>query len=179
MREMIAHISVRRRPGMPTCGLVQAGSRVITCALGKTGPTVFKREGDGATPAQASLRPLWGYWRADRGAQPVSALPLVAVHARDGWCDAPAHPAYNGPVRLPFAASHEAMMRADCLYDICVVLDWNMRPRGRARHRGSAIFLHMAKPNYSPTLGCIALARRDLEWLVARIDARTRIVVAR
>lgn len=152
---------------------------MLPCALGRSGPSVIKREGDGATPAQSVLRPLWAYWRADRGQRPSAVLPLSPIKPDDGWCDAPGHPAYNGPVRLPFSTSHEVMMRNDCLYDICVVLDWNMAPRGRARHYGSAIFLHLAKPGYPPTAGCIALARRDLEWLIARIDRHTRFVVHR
>lgn len=176
---MLQTIEVRRKPGEAMRGVLIADGRALPCALGRAGPTVFKREGDGATPAHAAMRPLWGYWRSDRGVRPRSVLPLQPIGPDDGWCDAPEHSSYNGPVRLPFAESHEVMRRADCLYDICIVLDWNMAPRGRARHRGSAIFLHMAKPGYPPTAGCIALGRRDLEWLVARIDRRTSIIVAR
>jgi len=102
---------------------------------------------------------------------------MIPTRADDGWCDAPTHPAYNRPVRLPFAASHETMWRTDALYDICIVLDWNMEP-GRARDRGSAIFAHLAKDGYRPTEGCIALARRDMVWLLARIDRRTQIAVS-
>lgn len=170
---------VRRRPGTKNLGLFLAGGRVLACALGRSGPGALKREGDGVTPAQTVMRPLWGYWRPDRGHRPVSGLPFVPISGDDGWCDAPAHPAYNSPITLPFDASHEKMRRDDCLYDICIVLDWNMAPRGRSRYRGSAIFLHMAKPGYPPTEGCIALARHDLQWLVARIDRRTRIIVKR
>ena len=176
---MLDVVIVRRKPGNAHRGLVAAGGRVLPCALGRSGPGAFKRAGDGATPAQTIMRPLWGYWRADRVHRPVSALPLFAISHDDGWCDAPAHPAYNSPIKLPFDASHERMLRDDCLYDVCIVLDWNMAPRGRARHRGSAIFLHMAKPGYPPTAGCVALARGDLEWLVARLDRRTRFIVKR
>jgi L,D-peptidoglycan transpeptidase YkuD (ErfK/YbiS/YcfS/YnhG family) len=176
---MLTTIEVRRKPGETARGVLIADGRTLPCALGRSGPSVFKREGDGATPAHAVMRPLWGLFRADRGLRPASKLALAPIAADQGWCDAPEHPSYNAPVRLPFAASHEVMRRADCLYDICIVLDWNMAPRGRARHRGSAILLHMAKPGFPPTAGCIALRRRDLEWLVARIDRNTRIVVAR
>ena len=176
---MLDCVTVRRKPGWRQKGLLLAGARVLPCALGRGGPGIVKREGDGATPAHAVMRPLWGYWRPDRGQRPSAALPLLPISAHDGWCDAPAHPAYNRPVRLPFAASCETMWRDDCLYDICIVLDWNMAPRGRARHRGSAIFVHIAKPGYPPTAGCIALGRVDLEWLVARIDRTTRFIVKR
>lgn len=173
---MIETVIVRRKPGEPRRGLVSAGERVLPCALGRSGTTVFKREGDGATPAEQVLRPLWTFWRPDRGRRPAAALPVSPIGPDDGWCDAPDHPAYNQPVRLPFAASHERLWRDDGLYDICVVLDWNTRP-GRVRNRGSAVFVHLARPGYRWTEGCIALSRLHLEWLLARIDERTRIFV--
>lgn len=174
---MLERIVVRRKPGSTCQGLIRAENRVLACALGRQGTTVFKREGDGATPAHHLLRPLWVYWRPDRGRRPHSRLDLSPIGQGDGWCDGPAHPAYNSPVRLPFVASHETMWRDDQLYDICVVLDWNMVPRARARNRGSAIFMHVAKPGYPPTAGCIALARPDLEWLLAWIGSETQILV--
>lgn len=173
---MLDAMIVHRKAGDPQRGQLVAGGRVLACALGRSGPAAIKREGDGAAPAQSAMRPLWGYWRADRGPRPITALPMVPTRADEGWCDAPSHPAYNRPVRLPFSASHETMWRRDGLYDICIVLDWNMRP-GRARHRGSAIFLHLARPGYRPTEGCIALARRDMAWLLARLDRHTRLTV--
>lgn len=174
---MISTVTVHRAPGHRQRGLLVGGPRVLPCALGRGGPGVLKREGDGVTPAGGPLRPLWGYWRADRGPRPTTALRMIPTRAGDGWCDAPTHPAYNRPVRLPFAASHETMWRTDALYDICIVLDWNMEP-GRARDRGSAIFAHLAKDGYPPTEGCIALARRDMVWLLARIDRRTQMSVS-
>lgn len=171
-------IGVRRKPfGDRHHGLMQAGGRVLPCALGRAGPSVFKREGDGATPARTVMRPLWGYFRQDRVARPQALLPFGAIKANDGWCDESGHAAYNSPVRLPFAGSHETMMRDDCLYDICVVLDFNMAPHGRMRGKGSAIFLHCAKPGYRPTAGCIALDRPDLQWLLLHVDERTRFLV--
>ncbi|MEL6435571.1 MAG: L,D-transpeptidase family protein [Pseudomonadota bacterium] len=177
---MFEHISVRRKPGTLGEGLLHLDeNRVFRCALGRTGTTVFKREGDGATPAHAVMRPLWGYWRADRlGMPPASPLDLRAIGPRDGWCDASAHPAYNTPVTLPISASHETMMRDDVLYDLCIVLDWNMPPM-RSRNRGSAIFLHAAKPGYPPTQGCIALSLPDLRKVVAVLTPDTRISVLR
>ncbi len=156
-----------------------AGTRTLACALGRNGPSVFKREGDGATPAMADLRPLWGYWRADRGPRPETTIPMRPISHDQGWCDAPAHPAYNTPVRLPFDASHERMWRDDRLYDICIVLDWNLPGRNRKRHAGSAIFLHVAAHGLAPTEGCIALPPADLCWLLAHIGPQTPITVAR
>lgn len=177
--DRLTHIDIRRKPGTGTRGLISAGARTLPCAIGMGGTSVFKHEGDGATPAHAALFPLWGYWRTDRGGRPVTTIDLRPVRPDDGWCDAPGHAAYNLPVRLPFAASHERMWRRDSFYDICLVLDWNLRGRGRRRHAGSAIFLHIGDADLNPSHGCIALHRRDLEWLLARIGAGTAIVLAR
>lgn len=106
------------------------------------------------------------------------ALPSRPIRADHGWCDAPRHPAYNRPVRLPFAASAERMRRDDHLYDAVVVLDWNVRRR--ARELGSAIFLHLAADNsLPPTAGCIAVRPRDMARLSPLLLPGTRLVVRR
>ena len=135
-----------------------------------------KREGDGATPV-ASMRVVSGWFRPDRLLRPATALPLRPITAHNGWCDAPADPNYNRPVRLPFAASHETMLRADRLYDVCLVLDWNLPPFGRMRNGGSAIFLHIARPGFPPTEGCIAVAPETMRWLLPRIGRETLVKV--
>ena len=102
-----------------------------------------------------------------------TALPVRAIRRRDGWCDAPADRNYNRPVRLPYPASAERLWREDALYDLVVVLDYNERPR--VRGRGSAIFMHVAKPGYAPTEGCIALARPHLVRLLERLSLRAAV----
>jgi L,D-peptidoglycan transpeptidase YkuD (ErfK/YbiS/YcfS/YnhG family) len=92
-----------------------------------------------------------------------------------GWCDAAGHRLYNRPVRLPFSASHEAMWREDGLYDLVVELDWNIRPRTQGR--GSAIFMHVAQPGYSPTAGCVALGLRDLRRVLSAVSRNCRLVI--
>lgn len=136
-------------------GRLHFGGRVFDCALGKTGITARKREGDGATPA-GSYTLLGGFFRADRLARPETLLPLRPTDPLDGWCDDAADARYNRPVRLPLAASHEALWRTDRLYDIVVVLDQNISPR--IPGGGSAIFFHIAAPGFSPTEGCIAVS---------------------
>ena len=124
-----------------------------------------KRESDGATPLGAwPLREA--LFRPDRGDPPATALPLHAIAPADGWSDDPADPRYNRPVALPHAFRHERLWREDGLYDLVVPLGFNDDPP--APGRGSAIFLHCAHPAYAPTEGCIALARADLERLLAR-----------
>ena len=147
-------------------GRCDIGGRRVRCALGPAGMVAAagKREGDGATPIGTwpMLRVLY---RADRGPPPRTGLPVQAIAPDDGWCDDPADPAYNRPVKLPYPASAERMWREDGVYDLVVVLGHNHDPP--APGLGSAIFLHLARDDYSPTQGCIALARPDLEAVLA------------
>ena len=139
------------------------------CALGPGGvvAATSKREGDGKSPVGAwPLRRV--LYRADRRAAPATALPATRLAPDDGWCDQSGHPDYNRMIRLPHPARHEELWRTDGLYDIVGVLGWNDAPVERGR--GSAIFLHVARPDYGPTEGCIALALPDvLAVLAARL----------
>jgi L,D-peptidoglycan transpeptidase YkuD (ErfK/YbiS/YcfS/YnhG family) len=112
-------------------------------------------------------------YRSDRIARPHTGLPVKAIRQSDGWCDAPADRNYNRVVRLPYPASIETLFRADGVYDLIVVLSHNERPRMRGG--GSAIFIHIARANYAPTEGCIALRRRDLQHVLATCRRRSRI----
>ncbi|MFC5586549.1 L,D-transpeptidase [Nitratireductor kimnyeongensis] len=171
-------IEVRRRPGRPTEGLMRVGPFVFPCALGRTGTTMLKHEGDGATPV-GELQLLYGYFRGDRSPSgpPKCRFSLRQIKAGDGWCDASGDRNYNRPVKLPYRASHERMTREDRLYDICMVSDWNMRPA--IRNRGSAIFFHIAKPGFPPTEGCIAVSPRAMARILLLIGPSTRIRIHR
>jgi L,D-peptidoglycan transpeptidase YkuD (ErfK/YbiS/YcfS/YnhG family) len=134
------------------------------CAIGRGGLRTHKEEGDGATPR--GLLPLRRVlYRADRGRAPACAVPVEPIGPADGWCDDPADAAYNRPVSLPHDGRHEELWRADGLYDIVGILGWNDAPV--VRGRGSAIFLHLARPDYAPTEGCIALSSADLRAALA------------
>lgn len=142
-------------------GRFDLGDRTVPCALGKGGVRLAeaKREGDGATPLGTwPMRYL--IYRPDRESKPTTTLPTKLISPSDGWCDAPDDPAYNSPVRLPYPASAEHLWREDRVYDLVVVLGHNDDPP--ISGFGSAIFLHLARPNYPPTEGCIALARDDM-----------------
>lgn len=155
-------------------GAARWGGWPMRCALGRGGVRGSKREGDGATPAGAwPMRRL--LYRPDREGAPATRLPVCAIAAQDGWCDAPADPRYNRPVRLPYPATAERMWRADHLYDLVVPLGYNDDPP--VAGRGSAIFLHLAHPDYAATEGCVALARSDLLLVLAEADAASRVVV--
>ncbi|HEX2020026.1 MAG TPA: L,D-transpeptidase family protein [Aurantimonas sp.] len=177
MRSRIRTIVVRRAPGRPQHGIVSAGALRLRCALGRSGTTIRKREGDGATPV-ATMALLSAWHRAGRMSLPRTGLVVRRTRSGvDGWCDAPTHPAYNRPVRLSFPASAESLARDDRLYDFVVVLDWNFRRRGRGR--GSAIFLHIARPGYPPTAGCVAVSPADMLRLSPYLSRRTRLRVER
>ncbi|WP_091742141.1 L,D-transpeptidase family protein [Phenylobacterium immobile] len=141
--------------------------RSFRCVIGKGGlkRASEKREGDGASPIGAwPLRRV--LYRPDRGPAPLTALPVAEIAPDDGWCDAAGDAAYNRPVTLPYPASAERMWRDDGLYDIVVVLGHNDDPV--VPGMGSAIFLHLARPEYGPTEGCVAVSRADLEALLAQ-----------
>lgn len=153
-------------------GLVRFGALAFECALGKSGITGDKREGDHATPAgRFPLRAL--FYRADKGDAPACPLPTQQIDPLDGWCDADSDDKYNRYVRLPFTASHETLWRDDDLYDLLVVLGHNDAPV--APSGGSCIFLHVAREDYAPTEGCVALKRADLVTLLSALDADSQI----
>lgn len=148
------------------------------CALGKSGvtPAESKREGDGATPLGVwPLRRV--FWRADRLPPPTTGLPSEALIPEAGWCDDPADVFYNRPVVRPYLASHEKLWREDHVYDLIVELGYNDDPV--VPGRGSAIFLHVARPDYSPTEGCVACARDDLLALLKAAKPGDRLEIVR
>jgi L,D-peptidoglycan transpeptidase YkuD (ErfK/YbiS/YcfS/YnhG family) len=151
------------------------GARSWRCVVGAAGVTADKREGDGATPLGCfPLRRL--LYRPDRLDRPVTTLPAAALTAEDGWCDDPGDAAYNTQVRLPFAGGHERLWRDDGIYDAIVILGHNDDPPMPGA--GSAIFLHVARDDYGPTQGCVALALPDLLTVLREAGPDTRVCVA-
>ncbi len=170
----IRYISVMSLPGNPRQGRLIGGNLRLRCALGKGGVTTRKREGDGATPIGTfALRRLW--FRSVAGRRPVCGLPMRVTRRSDGWCDAAGHRRYNQPVTLPFTPSHERLWRDDHVYDVVIEIGWNDRPA--VPGRGSAIFLHLARPGYTPTEGCVAISACDMRKLMPRIGLGTRISI--
>ena len=158
-------------------GRFDLGGRWTNCALGPAGvvPASEKREGDGASPLGVwPIRRV--LYRSDKDHAPLTALETRAIAQDDGWCDAPGDAAYNQPVKLPYPASAERMWRDDELYDLVVVLGHNDDPP--VDGMGSAIFLHIARPAYAPTEGCVALAREDLVELLSRAQPGDAVEIA-
>lgn len=156
-------------------GQLTAGALTMRCALGRGGVRADKREGDGATPVgRFPLRRV--LYRMDREPAPHTAgLAVAPIVPADGWCDEPAHPGYNRPVQLPVTFSHEKLWRFDDLYNILVVLGHNDDPV--LPGAGSAIFLHVARPDYGPTQGCVAIAAEDLRRVLADCGPGSVVVV--
>jgi L,D-peptidoglycan transpeptidase YkuD (ErfK/YbiS/YcfS/YnhG family) len=140
-------------------GRFTLGGQVLRAALGRSGVSTEKHEGDGATPV--GVLPLRRVlFRADRVKAPNCAVPREPIAPADGWCDDPTHRMYNSMVTLPIDASAEELWRRDGVYDVIGVLGWNDDPAKRGR--GSAIFLHVATPAFAPTAGCVALSLPEL-----------------
>ncbi|MEP0943217.1 MAG: L,D-transpeptidase family protein [Rhizobiaceae bacterium] len=169
-------IRVKPRPGYPAEGLLQAGNRTLRCALGRSGIGIKRGEGDGVTPL-GRFRLLGTMIRAERVPLRSAAIDLTSIMPTDGWCDEPGDRNYNRPVTLPYPASHENLAREDHLYDVVLVMDYNISQRITARGGGSAIFFHLARKNYTPTEGCVAISRRDMLWLLPRVSAETEMIV--
>jgi L,D-peptidoglycan transpeptidase YkuD (ErfK/YbiS/YcfS/YnhG family) len=155
-------------------GTLICDGKTYRCAIGKSGITAQKSEGDGASPI-GSWKMRYVMFRPDHGSRPATGLPTIALDPQDGWCDAPDDPAYNRPVRLPFAPSHEKLWRDDALYDLVVALDHNDDPA--IPGNGSAIFMHIARPDYGGTEGCVALARGDLEEVLQKCRPASKICI--
>ena len=149
-------------------GIVTAGSDRYRCALGRKGvcEARLKEEGDGRTPAG-----VWPFrrllWRPDRIPAPLSKLPARPIRPTDGWCDAPDDACYNREVFLPHRARAERLWRDDHLYDLLLVLGYNDDPI--VPGAGSAIFMHLAWPDYRPTEGCLAVSTEDMLAILAKI----------
>jgi L,D-peptidoglycan transpeptidase YkuD (ErfK/YbiS/YcfS/YnhG family) len=167
-------IVVRPSPLGRSRAIVQCGQMRLPAAIGRSGRTAVKREGDGATPI-AAMTLLYGFFRGDRAGALRTPLPMRRIRPAMLWCDAPGDPNYNRLVQAPFKPSHEEMRRGDGLYDVCLVLDWNIT--ARRRNRGSAIFFHLIRPGYEPTAGCIAVSARDMRRLLPFLGQGTIVRV--
>lgn len=170
----LKRLTVRRKPGSATRGLLKAGCRVLPCALGRSGIKSIKREGDGATP-HGRFAVLAVHMRRDCWSARSHRLPLTFITPDKGWCDAVGDRNYNRPVPLPYPASHEKLQREDHLYDIFFDLDHNRRHR--LTRGGSAIFFHLAREDYGPTEGCVAISGAHMRWLAPRIGPDTVMVI--
>lgn len=174
-RSFLRTIHISARPGRRSQGWLRAGGFTMPVALGRSGVRANKREGDGATPA-GQFHPLRLWWRADRLPRPASSrLPRRPIGRLDAWSEDPSDRNYNRPFRRSANTPGDRLWRDDGLYDLFVEIDHNTRPR--VAGRGSAVFIHVARPGFAPTAGCVALRRHDLLQLVGRLGPKTRIII--
>jgi len=144
------------------------------CALGKAGIRKKKKEGDNITP-KGIYKIIKIYYRDDRIKKISSKFKLIKITKKMGWCDDPKSKKYNQLIKLPNKYSHEKLYKKNNSYDLLLVLDYNMKPI--VKNKGSAIFIHVAKRNYKPTAGCIALKKKDLLKLTKIIKLSTKILI--
>ena len=149
--------------------------QMFAAVLGRGGVRADKQEGDGATPV-GLLKLRRVLYRADRVKLPQTSVPREPIAPADGWCDDIASRDYNRPVQLPHPARHESLWREDGVYDLIGVLGWNDAPVERSR--GSAIFLHVMRPDRAPTEGCVALALPELQAVLAAGLTGLRVLAA-
>jgi L,D-peptidoglycan transpeptidase YkuD (ErfK/YbiS/YcfS/YnhG family) len=167
-------IRVRAAAGNHCRGWLIAGPHTIPVSLGRGGIIANKREGDGGTP-KGSFRPKRLWWRADRHPRPQTFLPVRAISPYDAWCEAPASRHYNRPLKLEQGEGGDRLTRDDHLYDFIIEIDHNTEPR--IAGRGSAVFLHLARTNFSPTAGCVSMTKSAMLHLLRQIGPDTKIVI--
>jgi L,D-peptidoglycan transpeptidase YkuD (ErfK/YbiS/YcfS/YnhG family) len=170
----IAVIRVAPCPSKPTRGWLAIGAQRIPVALGRSGIAANKREGDGATP-RGLFRLVRLWWRSDRLPRPRTLLPSRRIGPHDAWVEDPGDRRYNRAVRRATDEPGDRLWRSDHLYDLIIELDHNTRPR--VAGRGSAVFIHVARPAFGPTAGCVALDRKRLAWMLTRVGPKTRIEI--
>ena len=146
----------------------------VKCAVGKRGIGAKKREGDLITP-KGKYKILQIFYRADRVTNLISKISQIKIKKNMGWCDDPRSKNYNKLIRQPFKFRSEKLYRKDNVYDIILVLNYNIKPIRKAK--GSAIFIHISKKNFSPTKGCVAIKKVEIKKLVKKIDKKTIIKI--
>ena len=145
----------------------------VKCAIGKNGIGYKKKEGDLITPS-GIFRIKYILYRKDR-VKIKTKLKRKIIKKNLGWCDDPKSTHYNKPVKLPFTYSHEKLYKKENIYDIVLVLNYNMNPI--KKNKGSAIFIHVAKNNFKKTEGCIAIKKLNLIKLIRKINANTKVKI--
>ena len=146
----------------------------VKCAVGKRGIGLKKKEGDLITPI-GEFRIKYILYRKDRVKKIQSKLKIFIIKKNMGWCDDPSSKKYNKLINLPSNASHEKLFKKENIYDIILVLNYNMNPT--KKKKGSAIFIHIAKNNYKKTKGCIAIKKIQLLKIIKEIKINTKVKI--
>jgi len=151
------------------------GDYKVKCSIGKRGISSKKKEGDKCTPRGKFLFKAVLY-RKDRVNYIKTHLKKIIIKKNLGWCDDPRSKHYNKLVKLPFQFSHEKLYKKKNVYDIVLVLSYNLNPI--IKNKGSAIFLHLADKKYKPTNGCVAISKKNMKSLLTLINRKTKIIIS-
>ena len=155
-------------------GLLKYKNLKFRCALGKAGIRKKSKEGDNITP-KGKFKILKIYYRKDRIKKITSKFKLIKIRKNMGWCDDPNSKKYNQLIKLPTSYSYEKLFRKEKIYDLIIVLNYNIKPT--IKNKGSAIFIHVANKNFDKTAGCIALKKNDLRRLFKVINKNVQILI--
>ena len=147
----------------------------IKCAIGKRGISRKKKEGDGCTP-KGAFKFKYLLYRKDKIFKIRSHLKKIVIKKNMGWCDDSSSNSYNKLIKFPFIHSAEELYRKESVYDVILVIDYNLKPI--VKDKGSAIFLHIAKKNYSSTKGCVAISKKDMKLLLTFINKKTKLIIS-
>ena len=146
----------------------------VNCSIGKRGIRIKKKEGDLITP-KGKFRIKYILYRRDRISKFRAKIRKIAIKKNMGWCDDPNSKKYNKLVKLPCNYKAEKLYKKNNTYDILLVLNYNMSPI--KKNKGSAIFIHIAKRNYAPTAGCVAINKNDMKKIIKKISKRTLVFI--
>ena len=146
----------------------------VKCALGKRGIGTKKKEGDLITP-RGSYKIKGILYRRDKIKNLKTKFRKKTIEKNMGWCDDPNSKKYNQLIKLPSKYNFEKLYRNDDMYDIIFVLNFNTNPI--IKNKGSAIFIHIAKRNFSPTKGCVAIKKNDIKKLAHKINRKTLVKI--
>ena len=142
------------------------------CAIGKRGIGLKRKEGDLITP-KGNYKIKYIMFRKDRIRNIKSKVKKIEIKKNMGWCDDPRSKEYNKIVKLPSVYSHEKLYKKENVYDIIIVLNYNMHPI--IKNKGSAIFIHVAKKNYKKTEGCVAVEKKRLLKIIKELKKNTEV----
>ena len=161
------------QPGESPAYVLHFNNKTYPVALGRSGMSASRSEGDGTTPVGVfPLRRV--FYNPERVRAPTSGLPVVSIHREDGWCDEPQHLHYNRLIKMPFSGSYETLWRDDSLYDLIIEVGYNDDPV--IPGKGSAIFIHL-RPEKGTTEGCLALKKEDLLEIIPHLTPRSTLEI--
>ena len=146
----------------------------LKCSIGYNGLSNKKCEGDGCTPI-GHFKITKILYRPDKINDYEFVLDSEVITKLDGWCDDINSDLYNQKIKFPFELSAEHLYRNDDLYDVVCIIDYNLNPI--IRGKGSAIFLHVASDDYSPTHGCIAIKKDELLQIAIHLEKDSKIFI--